>query len=101
QTNGSPELKEYVVVGHCCESGDVFTQKMGGDPETRLIEKVAIGDFVAMEGCGAYCAGMSTKNYNSFPETAEILKNHDGSFRLIRKRQALEQMMENELNVEI
>ncbi|MCX8000215.1 MAG: diaminopimelate decarboxylase, partial [Leptospiraceae bacterium] len=31
------EVQEYVVVGHCCESGDLFTQKMGGDLETRLL----------------------------------------------------------------
>jgi len=54
-----------------------------------------IDDFVVMEGCGAYCAGMSAKNYNSFPETAEVLQDHDGSFRLIRKRQALAKIMEN------
>lgn len=91
------EVQEYVVVGHCCESGDLFTQKMGGDLETRFLTKAKIGDYMVMEGVGAYCAGMSTKNYNSFPETPELLIEANGNFRLIRKRQSLDQMMENEI----
>ena len=30
------------------------------------------GDLMVVEGCGAYVAGMSAKNYNSFPEAAEV-----------------------------
>ncbi|MEJ6621006.1 MAG: diaminopimelate decarboxylase, partial [Opitutae bacterium] len=40
---------------------------------------------------------MSAKNYNSFPEAAEVLKKSDGSLTLIRKRQTFEQIIENEL----
>lgn len=97
EQNNSEQFQEYVVVGHCCESGDLFTQKMGGDLETRLLQKANIGDYMVMEGVGAYCAGMSTKNYNSFPETPEVLLEENGNFRLIRKRQTLEQIMENEI----
>ncbi|MGQ2872785.1 diaminopimelate decarboxylase, partial [Leptospira santarosai] len=58
-------------------------------------------DYVVMEGAGAYCSSMSAKNYNSFPETAEILINLDGSFQLIRKRQNLEQIFQNEISVSL
>ncbi len=95
ETNGVE--KEYVVVGHCCESGDLFTQKMGGDLETRLLDFAEIGDYMVMEGVGAYCSGMSTKNYNSFPETPEILITKEGELKEIRRRQTLAQIIENEI----
>lgn len=93
--------KDYVVVGHCCESGDLFTQKEGGAPETRTMSEAQIGDFIVMEGTGAYCSGMSTKNYNSYPETQEVLLDKSGKSVLIRKRQELTQIMQNEINVEV
>ena len=40
---------------------------------------------------------MTAKNYNSFPEAAEVLKNKDGDLALIRKRQTFEQLIENEV----
>ncbi|MBT7922616.1 MAG: diaminopimelate decarboxylase, partial [Opitutae bacterium] len=50
-----------------------------------------------IEGVGAYCSAMSAKNYNSFPEAPEVLRREDGSFALIRKRQLLDQILDNEL----
>eukprot|EP01039_Chlorochromonas_danica_P006422 gene6422-7081_t len=93
------ETARYVVVGHCCESGDLFSCKPG-EPESldeRLLKRAEIGDLVTIEGAGAYCAGMSTKNYNSFPEAAEVLIDQSGKPHLIRKRQTLEQIVQNEL----
>ena len=89
---------EYLVVGHCCESGDILTPAPG-NPEglkTRTLAEARIGDAVVVGGVGAYCAAMSSKNYNSFPEAAEVLLHKDGAFRLIRKRQTLDQMVMNE-----
>jgi diaminopimelate decarboxylase len=40
---------------------------------------------------------MATKNYNSFPEAAEVLIGLDGKPHLVRKRQTLEQILANEL----
>lgn len=71
-----------------------------GDAETlseRVLNQAEIGDLCVVEGSGAYCAGMSTKNYNSFPEAAEAMLLEDGSVRLIRKRQTLDQVLANEL----
>jgi diaminopimelate decarboxylase len=93
-------IKDFVVVGHCCESGDLFTQEFGGEISQRKLEDCEIGDLMVMEGTGAYCSGMSTKNYNSFPESAEVLIANDGKFHLIRKRQELSQIFQNELDVE-
>ena len=40
---------------------------------------------------------MSAKNYNSFPEAAEVLRREDGRLAQIRKRQTFDQIIENEL----
>lgn len=90
---------DYVVVGHCCESGDVLTPAPD-DPEgllTRELTETRVGDAVVIGGAGAYCAGMASKNYNSFPEAAEVLLGNDGGVHLVRKRQTLEQVLGNEV----
>lgn len=68
------ETEEYIVVGHCCESGDLLTPEPGnGDvPKPRLLQKAEIDDLFVIEGAGAYCASMSTKDYNSFPKAKEV-----------------------------
>ncbi|MBI2503349.1 MAG: diaminopimelate decarboxylase [Candidatus Latescibacteria bacterium] len=90
--------REYLVVGHCCESGDVLTPEPG-NPEglrTRLLAEAHIGDALVIGGSGAYCAGMAAKNYNSFPEAPEVLLDKTGQFHLIRRRQTLDQVLANE-----
>jgi diaminopimelate decarboxylase len=87
-----------VVVGHCCESGDILTPE-AGDPEAlrpRELPEAEVDDYMVIEGCGAYCSSMSTKNYNSFPEAAEVLLKENGDMLEIRKRQTLDQIVENE-----
>ena len=71
------------------------------EPESlapRLLTRGEIGDFCVIESVGAYCSSMSAKNYNSFPEAAEVIKKSDGSLAEIRKRQTFEQIVENEVN---
>lgn len=70
-----PETEEYIVVGHCCESGDLLTPEPGnGDvPKPRTLQKAEIGDLFVIEGAGAYCASMAAKGYNSFPAAKELL----------------------------
>ena len=95
---GDPPLRKYLVVGHCCESGDVLTPAPG-DPEAlrvRTLAQARVGDAVVIGGAGAYCAAMSAKNYNSFPEAPEVLLGTDGGFHLLRRRQRLDQVIENE-----
>lgn len=92
------DSKEYIVVGHCCESGDLLTPA-ADDSEKLLARELTaaeIGDLCVLEGVGAYCSAMSSKNYNSFPEAAEVLLEKDGSFRVIRRRQNIQQIWQNE-----
>jgi len=89
---------KFVAVGHCCESGDILTPAPG-DPDalsTRELTTPEIGDFLVIGSTGAYTSGMSTVNYNSFPQAAEVLLKNDGISRLVRRRQTLEQVLENE-----
>ncbi len=99
--SAKPEKKteKYIVVGHCCESGDILTPA-AGDPEAlnpRPMKKAKIGDLCVIGGCGAYCSSMSPSNYNSYPASAEVMLLKSGKIKLIRRRQTLEQIVENEL----
>jgi len=96
---GERRREKYVVVGHCCESSDVLTPAPGR-PESlqpRLLPETRIGDVIVLGGAGAYCSSMAAKNYNSFPEAAEVMIAENGSAELIRKRQTLDQIMQNEV----
>jgi diaminopimelate decarboxylase len=89
----------YIVVGHCCESGDILTPAPA-EPEkleARLLAEASIGDLCVIDGAGAYCSAMATKHYNSFPEAAEVLLDGRGTPHLIRRRQPLEQIWQNEV----
>ena len=89
-----------VFVGPCCETGDVLTPAPG-DPEglaPREVPRPEIGDLVLVGGAGAYCAAMSTSNYNSYPTAPEVLREVEGRFRLARRRQTLDQLLANEVS---
>ena len=88
-----------VFVGPCCESGDILTPAPG-DPEAlapRWVPRPRIGDLVVVGGAGAYCAAMATINYNSYPQAPEVMLEPDGTLRLLRQRQAPEQIRQNEV----
>ncbi len=73
--NDETGLVPYVVVGHNCESGDIFTTQKG-DPESiepRLLKRARIGDTVHIYDTGAYCASMRARGYNSFPDAEEVI----------------------------
>jgi diaminopimelate decarboxylase len=40
---------------------------------------------------------MSTINYNSYPQAPEVMLEPDGALRLLRKRQAFDQIVANEV----
>ena len=83
------EAAAVVFVGPCCESGDILTPAPG-EPEAlgpRWVPRPRIGDLVVVSGAGAYCAAMSTVNYNSYPRAPEVMLEPDGSLRLLRRRQ--------------
>ncbi len=99
-----PQAKErrksgkYLVAGHCCESGDILTPKPGNPEQLkpRRLKEARIGDALVIEGAGAYCAAMASKNYNSFPECAEVLLTTAGRFVLVRRQQTLDHVLQNE-----
>jgi diaminopimelate decarboxylase len=72
--NDESEQREYVVIGHNCESGDILTPVRGNSEEIlpRLLNKAAIGDLVTIGAAGAYCASMRAKDYNMFKNADEI-----------------------------
>ena len=93
------ELRDYLVAGHCCESGDMLTPEPG-NPEglaPRTLPTAMPGDTLVVGGAGAYCSGLAGKNYNSFPEAPEVLLSEAGELRLVRRRQSLEQLVQNEI----
>lgn len=93
------EPRDYMIAGHCCESGDILTPAPG-DPEllsTRRLPVTQIGDLCVIDGAGAYCAAMATKHYNSYPEAAEVWLAASGEAQLIRRRQAVEALWANEV----
>ena len=99
EDGGGRAPHDYVVVGHCCESGDILTPAPD-DPEAllpRTLVDAQIGDLLIIGGAGAYCSAMPAKNYNSFPEAPEVLIANDGTPVLIRSRQTAQQMIQNEL----
>ena len=94
----SAENLDYIIAGHCCESGDVLTPEPN-NPEglrPRQLPTTYIGDILVIGATGAYCAGQSAKNYNSFPEASEVLIANDGTYHSVRQRQTLEQITTNE-----
>jgi diaminopimelate decarboxylase len=93
------EEADVVFVGPCCESGDILTPAPG-DPEAlapRRVPRPQIGDLVIVGGAGAYCAAMATINYNSYPQAPEVMLEANGTFRLLRRRQDLDQVWGNEV----
>lgn len=99
--NDSQETQDYVVVWHCCESGDLLTCKLYDQEviETVKLNKASIWDIIVIDGTGAYNASMSMKNYNSFPEAGEILMRTSGEVVEIRTRQKVEDIWKNEIDV--
>lgn len=68
--SGSSEQRDYVVVGHCCETGDILTPAPSNPEnlESRRLAKAEIGDKLVIFDTGAYCQSMSLKGYNSYPD---------------------------------
>jgi len=88
---------EAIIVGRCCESGDSQCLDSGQNIVERRMAEPTIGDLVVIGGAGAYCAAMTPFNYNSHTQAPEVLAKEDGTLKLIRKAQTLEQIVENEL----
>ena len=87
-------MRDVVVGGPLCESGDIFTQEEGGFVCTRSLPQAHIGDYLVIERAGAYGFVMAS-NYNSKPLSAEVLIK-DGKPHLVRQRQSYEDLIRGE-----
>ena len=92
----SDSAYQAVPVGRCCESGDSQSLDHSGLNVPRRMAEPEIGDFVVIGGAGAYCSSMSPMNYNSHVQAPELLYTRDGSVKVIREKQTLEQIIANE-----
>jgi diaminopimelate decarboxylase len=72
------------VVGPICESSDVFARE-------RMLPPLHEGDLVAVLDVGAYGAAMAN-NYNRRMLAPEVLVD-DGGWRIIRRRQTLDDLL--------
>lgn len=81
----------YSVVGYICE-----TDTFGWD---RKLNEVKEGDILAIKNAGAYGFSMSN-NYNARFRPAEVLI-YNGKPHLIRKREKLEDLLNNIVEIEI
>ena len=78
------ETVEQSVVGNICESGDILAKN-------RQLPLLHEGDVLGVLDAGAYGFVMSS-SYNQRCRAAEILIQADGSVRLIRRRETLEDL---------
>lgn len=90
-SNPSGTERIYTIVGNLCET-DTFAWD-------RMLAEVNEGDYLVFHNAGAYCYEMSM-NYNSRCKPAEVLIQ-DGKYTLIRKREVLEDIQKNVIEVEI
>ncbi len=81
----------YTVVGYICET-DTFGWN-------RKISEAGEGDYLLFKNAGAYCYAMSS-NYNSRFRPAEVLV-HNGKDHLIRRRENMEDLLRNQLELDI
>jgi diaminopimelate decarboxylase len=88
-SNPDGDQRLYSIVGYICES-DTF----GYD---RMLNEVREGDILAISNAGAYGFSMSNQ-YNSRLRPAEVLIRN-GEAHLIRKRETLDDIHRNEMEV--
>ena len=80
-------IESYDVVGPICETGDFFIKDF---KTSQLLER----DLIAITNVGAYGSVLSS-NYNSRPSIAEIIIKDD-SYSVIKKRQDIEEMIDQD-----
>jgi len=88
-SNPTGDKRHYHVVGNICET-DTFA-------ENRLLPEVREGDLLLFQNAGAYCFEMSS-HYNSRFKPAEVMVK-DGKSYLIRKRDELDDLLKNQVEI--
>ena len=85
--NGDAGLLPQTVVGNICESGDILA-------DSRELPEIRSGDILGVLDAGAYGFAMCS-NYNLRLRPAEVLIRADGSCRVIRRRDSLDDLLRN------
>ncbi|TAE13240.1 MAG: diaminopimelate decarboxylase [Bacteroidetes bacterium] len=88
-SNPEGATRIYSIVGYICE-----TDTLGSD---RKMQEVREGDILAIKNAGAYGFTMASQ-YNARFRPAEVLI-HEGKAHLIRKRETLEDLTRNQIEV--
>jgi diaminopimelate decarboxylase len=73
------------IVGNICESGDILA-------EDRLLPEIRENDILGFMDTGAYCYSMAS-SYNQRTRPAEILIDGQGNIKLIRFREAEDDLL--------
>lgn len=86
-SGGDPARAEMpqTIVGNICESGDILQ-------ENYTLPEIQKGDVLGFLDAGAYCYAMAS-SYNQRMLPAEVLIRSDGSLKLIRRRETVEDLM--------
>lgn len=88
-SNPNGQKKKYTVVGNICETDTFATD--------RDLNEVREGDYLVFYNAGAYGFEMSS-NYNARFKPAEVLIK-DGKSSLIRKRDVIDDLLKNQVEV--
>ncbi len=79
-------METVTVTGNICESGDILAKE-------RALPQLKEGDLICVLDAGAYGYSMCS-TYNSRPRPAEIMICRDGSVRVIRRRETIEDLLQ-------
>ncbi|MFA0962189.1 diaminopimelate decarboxylase [Roseivirga sp. BDSF3-8] len=90
-SNPESTFRVYTVVGYICE-----TDTLGYD---RKLSELREGDIIAIKNAGAYGFSMAS-NYNSRFRPAEVMI-HQGEAKLIRRRETMEDLLRNQVEIDI
>ena len=90
-SNPRAKKEKYSVVGYICEN-DTFA-------ENRKISKINKGDILCFKNAGAYGFSMSS-NYNSRYTPAEVCL-YNNEFKLIRKSQEINDIINNQIIIDL
>lgn len=90
-SNPDGKKRVYTVVGYICET-DTFASD-------RQINEIKEDDILCFRNAGAYCFTMAN-NYNSRYKPAEVLI-HKGKAHLITKRQTLDDLLANQVEIKL
>lgn len=85
KSDKNAESAAVTVVGNICETGDIIAKD-------RQLPPVKEGDIIGIMDAGAYGYAMAS-NYNNRLRPAEVLISLDGTARLIRRRDTIEDLM--------